>query len=98
MSEPEDPKNQEEALPVEVGLIKDPEMFEVGTAPQFGDSPMLVFKKEGKPVHALAFTDGAGEKLLQSFAALLSLYYGTAGETEERPQYVSAEKKKPTLH
>lgn len=100
MSEPEDPKNPEaeEPLPVEVGLIKDPDMFEVGTAPQFGDSPMLVFKKEGRPIHALAFTDSAGEKLLQSFAALLSLYYGTAGETEERPQYVVPDKKKPTLH
>ena len=94
MSEPEDPK--QEAL--EVGIIINPEDFEVGTAPGLGDSPMLVFKKEGKLLHALAFQGGAGEKLLQSFAALLSLYFGT-GE-EESPRYVAPETKKktPTLH
>lgn len=84
---------------LEVGIIVNPNDFELGTAPEFGDSPMLVFKKDGRAIHALAFTEGAGEKLLLSFAALLSLYFGAAGEMED-PTFIAPEnkKKKPTLH
>lgn len=93
-------EEEKEEKALEVGIVSNPDDFEVGTAPALGDAPMMVFKKDGKPIHALAFPDASGEKLLQSFAALISLYFGTAGETEERPQWVAPEQKKktPTLH
>ena len=92
--------SEEAPKKLEVGVIDSPDVFEVGIANELGDSPMIVFMKNGETKHALAFTGAAGEKLLTSFMVMLGLLYGAAEEDEERPQWVAPEKKdkKPTLH
>lgn len=84
---------------MEVGLIEDPDMFEIGLANQVGNAPMIAFLKDGKPSHAIAFIGEAGEKLLLSMLALIDLLHGIgeqAPKTFVMPE--AKDKKKQTLH
>jgi hypothetical protein len=96
--DPESTPEVEREITLEIGLISNPEQFEVGLANQLGNSPMLVFLRDGKPSHAIAFQGDAGEKLLLSMLGLVDLLHGIG--VEEAAKFVMPENKakKPTLH
>jgi hypothetical protein len=84
---------------VEVGIIDNPESFNVGVSNELGGAILFVFAPEGLPKQALGFRGEAANKLLQTMETLLELYGGTEEVEEESPSWIVPEKKKnPTLH
>lgn len=85
---------------LQVGIVENPESFDVGIANDLGNAILFVFKPDGEPQQALGFRGRAAEKLLQSMELLLNLYSGESVKEESPFPYVvpGSNKKTPTLH
>ena len=83
---------------LEVGIVDDPDSFNVGVADELDGAILIVFTPKDLPKQALGFRGEAKEKFLLSMESLLNLFHGIEEVEEESPSWIVPEKKKPTLH
>jgi hypothetical protein len=84
---------------LEVGLIDDPDSFDIGVAAELGNALLIVFSPKDLPKQAIGFRGEAQEKFLQSIQNLLNLYRGEVEAERENPSWIApTNQKKQTLH
>jgi hypothetical protein len=84
---------------LEVGLIDDPDAFDIGIAASLDNALLIVFSPKNLPKQAIGFKGEAQEKFLFCIKNLLKSYYGAEEAERERPSWIAPETKKiPTLH
>jgi hypothetical protein len=84
---------------LEVGLIEDPDAFDIGIAATLDNALLIVFSPKDLPKQAIGFKGEAQEKLLFCIKNLLESYYGAEEVERESPSWIAPETKKtPTLH
>jgi len=84
---------------LEVGLIEDPNAFDIGIAASLDNALLIVFSPKDLPKQAIGFKGEAQQKLLFCIKNLLESYYGAEEVERESPSWVAPETKKtPTLH